>query len=238
MVLVVSGLVSLGCLLLGYGLGNRQVVSDAIERAELNGELQALQARFAQLEAELIDSRLNEQVQRDATAALRQDLTQAHQKMTGLQEEVTFFKGLMAPSSLRKGLQVAELELTPMDSPEQGETAYRYQLLLTQVALRRSFIAGEITMDVVGRYSQDAADVVGKESVLSLTELSDMKVYPLKFRFRYFQDLAGRLTLPEGFKPTRVEVTANQNGKEPQQVTFPWPVSEAQTEIRRVASSG
>jgi multidrug efflux pump subunit AcrA (membrane-fusion protein) len=228
LLIITTVLVGILGALLGYGLGNQHAVSQAISLAELGAEVEAQQARLASLDAQLIDTRLNEQVMREATKTLRGDLTVAHQKMARLQEEITFYKGLMAPSSLRKGLQVAELELTPLED----EAVYDYQLLLTQVALRRTFIAGEVRIDVIG-HTHDSPDT---ESVLSLTDLSDMKTYPLKFRFRYFQDLAGRLTLPEGFNPARVLVTANQNGKDPLQVIFPWPVSGQKAETQSVAS--
>ena len=117
---------------------------------------------------------------------------------------------------------MAELEVVADDDPGQ----YRYQLLLTQVALRRSYIAGEVRIDIIGGFSEDVSE--DNEAVLSLTELTDLKTYPLKFRFRYFQDLAGRLTLPDGFVPLRVLVTANQKGKEPLQVNFPWPAAVGQ----------
>lgn len=236
--MLVAALLSLFCLLLGYGLGNRHVVADAMVRAELSAQLEALQTQLADMEAVWIDTRLNEQVQQSANDALREDLTLAHQSVARLQEEVTFYKGLMAPSTLRQGLQVAELQLEALPS-ETGAAAFSYQLLLTQVALRRSFIAGEVRMDVIGQFDPIAGktDSINTEAVLSLTELSEAKSYPLKFRFRYFQDLAGRLTLPEGFRPDRILVTANQNGKDPLQVTFPWPTSGAQVETQGLASS-
>lgn len=244
---------SLLCLVVGYGLGNRHVIADAITRAELSNQVDALRLQLADVEAELVDTRLNEQVQQSANDALRVDLTDAHQSMARLQEEVTFYKGLMAPSSLRQGLQVAELQLEPLQSGRE-KAEYTYQLLLTQVALRRSFISGEVRIDVVGHFSQDSEIRGGRdgqedgqknrqkdgqktEAVLSLTELTDATTYPLKFRFRYFQDLAGRLTLPEDFHPERVLVSANQSGKDPLQVTFAWPVSAAQVETQEVASS-
>ena len=37
--------------------------------------------------------------------------------------------------------------------------------------------------------------------------------FPLKFRFRYFQDLVGQLKLPSDFVPERVSVDVQQNGK-------------------------
>lgn len=183
---------------------------------QLSNQLETANEKVVELDAQLIDAQLNLNVLREASNSLREDLTEELSKSARLEEEVTFFKGLMSPSSLTKGLQVAELELVAL--PASGE--YNYQLLLTQVALRRSFIAGDVRMDVIGRYADDAA---GGEAVLSLTELASLEAYPMKFRFRYFQDLKGNLALPDNFTPARILVTANQAGKEPLQVSFPWP---------------
>lgn len=220
-----TAVIGVVCLLIGFTLGYNKVISDRIANALLSRDLDVAQTRVIQLEGELIDARLNTDVQREASNALREEMTQEHERTARLQEEMTFYKGLMSPNSLAKGLQVAELELAP--SVDDG--IYSYKLLLTQVALRRSFIAGEVRVDIIGGFGEanapeadfDRADK--PESVLSLTELTDLKTYPLRFRFRYFQDIAGQITLPKGFVPTRVLITANQNGKESLQVTFPWP---------------
>ncbi len=211
-----TGIIGVVCLLLGYTLGQNSVLSSKVSGENVSRHLLAAQARLQELEAELVDARLNEEVLRQAGNALRDDLTLAHEKSARLQEEVTFYKGLMAPSSLPQGLQVAELDLSAIPDSQD----YDFELLLTQVALRRSFIAGEVRLDIIGTY--EGTQERG-EAVLSLTELAQLKSYPLKFRFRYFQDLTGRITLPEGFMPQRVLVTANQSGKDPLQVTFPWP---------------
>lgn len=222
MVIFSTVLIGLACLVVGFALGYNQVTADRGEHARAVNELGTAQAKLERLEAELIDAQLNADVQREANGTLRESLTAEHQKSARLSEEVAFYKGLMSPSSLAKGLQVAELEVVPDEDPGQ----YRYQLLLTQVALRRSFIAGEVRIDIIGGFSENVAEE--DQAVLSLTELTKLKTYPLKFRFRYFQDLAGRLTLPDGFVPVRVLVTANQNGKEPLQVNFPWPAAVGQ----------
>jgi uncharacterized protein DUF6776 len=213
-----SVLIGVVCLVIGYALGHNAILGEKITGVNTARELSETQEQLQQLDAQLIDLQLSEQVHREASNTLRNDLTVAHRKAARLQEELAFYKGLMAPSSLPRGLQIAELELTPV--PDTND--YTYQLLLTQVALRRSFIAGEVRIDVVGAYTNQANT---DEAVLSLTELTDMNAYPLKFRFRYFQDLTGRITLPEGFAPGRVLVTANQSGKDPLQVTFPWPTN-------------
>ena len=73
-------------------------------------------------------------------------------------------------------------------------------------------------LDVIGVRPSDDSEVV-----LSLTELSALDKYPLRFKFRYFQDLTGSLKLPADFEPIRILITAQQQGKAALQETFPWP---------------
>ena len=218
--LTVTIVIGLGCFFLGYIFGTNQIITYRGDTLQLSNQLETASKKVVELDAQLIDAQLNLTVLREASNSLREDLTEELSKSARLEEEVTFFKGLMSPSSLTKGLQVAELELVAL--PESGE--YNFQLLLTQVALRRGFIAGDVRLDVIGRYADDAQ---GGEAVLSLTELAALEAYPMKFRFRYFQDLTGNLALPDNFAPTRILVTANQSGKEPLQVSFPWPQIES-----------
>ena len=244
-------------LVLGYALGYNRITTDRVSKFLLDRELEESRKEVARLESELIDVRLVSDVHRDAADELRQDLASMHKENQAMAEEVTFYKSLMAPGELPKGLQIAELEIQPV--PDEPQNA-RFELLLTQVASRRTFIGGVVRLDVIGH--QDAAATLigelddpevmpengtgadgeadqapsdddltstpeGGEVVLSLTEIGAVESYPLKFRFRYFQDLAGDIALPEGFTPQRVLVTAQQNGQEPLQATFPWPQDEA-----------
>ncbi len=207
------------CLVLGYALGNDWQITERVSSSLLSKDVEVLEKQVGDLESELIDAELNASVQREASNALRRDLATMRNENARLQEEVTFYKSLMAPGSLAEGLHVSEFDV----QPTQLERQFAFELLLTQVALRRSYIGGAVRLDVIGHYDLPDADKEIDEAVLSLTELSDLSTYPVKFRFRYFQDVAGLMTLPEGFQPDRVLVTANQTGKEPLQVTFPWP---------------
>ncbi|NKC00141.1 MAG: hypothetical protein GKR90_16860 [Pseudomonadales bacterium] len=129
-----------------------------------------------------------------------------------LSEEVTFYKSLMAPSELAAGLQIAELDITP-----RAADAYHFEILLTQKAIRRRFISGSVAVEVRG------VDAGGGVVVKSFTDLVNDTQYPLKFKFRFFQDLTGQFTLPQDFTANEVVVTATQNGKDPLTSTFPWP---------------
>ena len=92
-----------------------------------------------------------------------------------------------------------------------------YQTILRPNVQVPILVSGDVHMDIVGK--QDGEEQV----VLSLTELGFTSTYPLKFKYRYFQDLTGTFALPAGFVPDRVLVTARQNGKDAVQASFPWP---------------
>ena len=214
--IVISVLAVIGvcCILLGFALGQNQVLVNRVSNALLSKDLGEAQTQLTEIQSELIDARLQAQVAGDAADALRLDLAAMQANNQKLAEEVTFYKSLMDPGSLSQGLQITELELAQGQSPAQ----FDFQLLLTQVAQRRSYIAGDVRVDIVGHQGDG-----GSEVVLSLTEIAEVPKYPLKFKFRYFQDLTGSMVLPRGFVPQRILITAQQQGKQPQQESFPWP---------------
>ncbi|MDH3644394.1 MAG: hypothetical protein OES38_19975, partial [Gammaproteobacteria bacterium] len=164
---------------------------------------------------------LSREVDAQAAAQLREDIKSLRDEAAGLKEEVTFYKSLMAPSSIERGLQIAEFELAPAEEVNQ----FTYHLLLTQVEARRDWIQGDVRVEIRGRHRPQGSSQY-EELVLSLTEIAQVQPYPLKFRFRYFQDLSGMLTLPTGFVPEAVAVTAMRRGSRSDslQRSFEWVV--------------
>jgi hypothetical protein len=154
---------------------------------------------------------------------LRHSITELRDQVAALTEEVNFYKSLMAPSSVARGLQIADFELLPQEQDDQ----YRFHLLLTQVEARRDWVQGDATLEVHGRMTGSDPSTVAAEQVLSLTEIGGEGSYPLKFRFRYFQDLTGIITLPRGFEPEKIVVTAGKRGAgaDPLSRTFQWLVA-------------
>ena len=216
-----TALIGVTCLLVGYGLGYSQVIFDRSENARLSNEVAQAEVQLEQLRSDAIDARLTADVEGEAANALRRDMTQLRQANARLREEVTFYKSLMAPGSDVEGLRVAELEILPTEA----DNEFNFEVLLSQVALRRRYIAGDLRIEVIGRFAGDqaSAGVFQADAGLALTELTDINTYPLKFRFRYFQDLAGRITLPEDFVPATVRVSATQTAERPVEATFAWP---------------
>ena len=220
MAVFVTALLGVTCLLVGYALGYSQVIFDRSEHSRLSSRLARTEVQLEQLRSDAIDARLTADVEGEAANALRRDMTGLHQANARLREEVIFYKSLMAPGSDAEGLRVAELEILPTEAANE----FNFEILLTQVALRRRYIAGDLRVDVIGQSAVPVPSGVFQDDlVLSLTDLSDINNYPLKFRFRYFQDLAGRIALPQNFLPKAVRVSAIQKGESPVEATFAWP---------------
>jgi hypothetical protein len=55
-------------------------------------------------------------------------------------------------------------------------------------------------------------------------ELRDDKQNSIRFRFRYFQNIDGELTVPEGFEPREIMVVAKMTGRNNQRLEkkFDW----------------
>lgn len=196
----------------GYRVGQHVADLDRSYVAALERIKGASELQLAQLRSELIDARLAYEVDSQALVALRGDLTGTREEMAKLEEEVSFYRSLMDPKSVAKGLQIAAFDTLPLASGK-----HSYHLLLTQVATRRAWLSGTVKIALSG-------DGAKGPQVLPLTELSSPDVYPLKFRFRYFQDLRGELQLPAGFVPRSALITVTRSGKKALERSFPWPL--------------
>lgn len=205
----------------GYWLGSSKTGLDASYVASLEALQSASIEQIAELQGQLVALGLNQDVDTQTAQELRITIKSLRDDIAELTEEVTFYKSLMAPSELARGLQIAAFEVQSAIETNQ----YTFHLLLTQVESRRDWIQGDIDLLITGRDQQ----------VLSLTEIAGEDTYPLKFRFRYFQDLSGTIILPEAFEPESVEITARRRGASATDLakSFAWRESEdAEKEFR------
>lgn len=224
-------LLSVAGALAGYWLGRATSELDATYLSSIERLNEANRLTIEQLEAGLIEADLSRGVDRQAAQSLTADIRALKDQVAALTEEVTFYKSLMSPSSVAKGLQIADFELSAMDAPGR----YTFHLLLTQVETRRDWVQGEATLTVEGRMTAgQSGQTAGSDSqttiterVLPLTEIGEDDSYPLKFRFRYFQDLTGVISLPAGFEPERIVVRAGKRGASTEALTrtFDWTVA-------------
>lgn len=154
------------------------------------------------------------EVDRQATEGIRQTVRELKAQIATLEEEVSFYKGIMAPSSGDKGLRISKVDVS-----QSVDGAVDYSIMMTQVADNSSYISGLAAINVIGSRQ-------GEQLILPLRELDEQVTeLGIKFRFRYFQEVKGRLALPADFLPEKIQVVLQATGNKAQRVerTEEWP---------------
>ncbi|MDK2779675.1 MAG: hypothetical protein KYX62_18685 [Pseudomonadota bacterium] len=185
------------------------------ERDALNKELQEADRTIANLTQRVGVLEKGGEVDRKAAEGIRETVKDLKAQIATLEEEVAFYKGIMAPSSNDKGLRVSKIDI----QREGSAGRYRYSIMLTQVADNSSYISGLAAVNFVGLQN-------GEKVILPLRDMdSGISDLGIKFRFRYFQEVAGDITLPDNFVPQQVQVVLQSTGSKAQRVeqTIDWP---------------
>lgn len=217
--LLFTAAVAGGCFFAGQYSSLNERLALGVERDQLkeqvfaaNQETRGFRQRVGALEK-------GGEVDRQAAEGIRQTVKSLKAQVATLEEEVSFYKGIMAPSGQDKGLRISKIGIQPID---QG-SKFRYSIMMTQVADNSSYIKGVAAVNFVGMEA-------GKRKIIPLREL-DEKVNELgvKFSFRYFQEVAGEVTLPANFKVEQVQVVLQSSGSKAQRVeeTIEWSQKDA-----------
>jgi hypothetical protein len=159
------------------------------------------------------------QIDRQAAEDVKADLGQLEEELQASREEIEFYRGIISPGDVKSGLRIHRFSL--QNGVAAGE--YRYELVLTQLKHNDRYVSGVVEWKITGM-------IEGEPGEFSLVDVTSPAVKQLKFRFRYFQDLAGTLTLPKGFVAEQVELRIRPEGKgkgkpDPVAQTFDWPVA-------------
>ena len=163
---------------------------------------------------QLSDLTLGGEIDNQANEEVRQTIENQRNLLAAQDEEINFYKGVMVPNAGSKGLRIERLDVS---SNAAGKV--RYSLLLTQVVDKRGYVKGGVQLSLLGQND-------GQEKALQLGEQGRDKAEAIKFRFRYFQNIAGEVQLPEGFVPREFMVVAQSSEPIAQRLekTFDWPL--------------
>ncbi|MEE4245907.1 MAG: DUF6776 family protein [Kangiellaceae bacterium] len=207
---VLALIVLLATFFFGRYDGREQRLGLISERDALQLQVDDYKMRIADLEQQTIMLQSSAQVDAQASEQIMDNISALQKNIDELETELSFYRGLMAPERDIKGLQVSDFILESGVESNQ----YRFQLVLSQVKEHKIFLKGSANISIVGTLN-------GKSTRYQLSELASND---LRFTFKYFQNLNGEFTLPEGFEALSVEVSATTRERKPQSVTkrFDW----------------
>ena len=159
---------------------------------------QDLQDTLNLLEAEKARGTVTEReadILRRANALLREFERERQNEIAGLQADLAFYRRLGGANGSQAALAVNYLELQTTQSPR----VYRIIFTLTQNLRWAAVISGRVSVGVDGIRNDIAVHLTEEQLLAESAE-------PLKFNFKYFQQLERLITLPEGFAASRLTI--------------------------------
>jgi hypothetical protein len=178
-----------------------ELESKKVRIRALRAEVKALGQRVesSRVRQKMAESQV--EVLRQANNLLRQEESNRQAEMQQLQGEVDFYQRLAGTSGSQEGLAVYELELQPTSS----SLVYRFVLTLTQNLRRSALVSGNASIEIEGTRGD-------KPLTLKWKDITADKTPRPEFRFKYFQQLDGYLTIPDDFQPERLLVSLKAKG--------------------------
>lgn len=162
---------------------------------------------------QLAVARRGEQVATTANSELQQNLRDRQEEIAGLRADLAFYSRLTDGHSKPEGLSVHGVHLKAGASAH----VYNFTVTLTQTLKSGEVSSGHVRVGVSGVRA-------GKLVTLGWGEVApNQDASGLPFSFKYFQQVAGTLMLPDDFTPNRILVeagTGGDNGRAEQE--FAW----------------
>ena len=198
----------------GWQHAGEDAALNAAEVRAQRKQVKTLESDKAELRERVAILERAAQVERQAYSHVDRTLRELQDQILDLKEELAFYRGIVARRGEVRGLAIQSFKVQRDGDPGQ----YRYKLVLTRMEKNAKVLQGNVSLTVAGEQE-------GSFKRFTLSDLSGQGQRDLKLSFRHFQRLEGRLNLPEGFIPHRVEVKVKTSGKKQTQVekTFDWP---------------
>ncbi|WP_119394828.1 DUF6776 family protein [Salinibius halmophilus] len=192
-----------------YALRDNERLRDAVKM--LGQDLGELQATIAQQDKTIA-------LDKATIDALREENRVRMDELRQVREELSLFKGIMAPEEITRGPHIKELQLNNV-----GNRAFEYNIVFTQEGNNDNFVEGSAIIILAGQSSEDEDAPV----MLPLAEVSEqVQDEQVKLRYRYFQNVEGVLNLPADFVPSHIEVIMQLNSGQRLNRLFDWSPTE------------
>lgn len=183
--------------------------------AELEKQMEQQAKKIEQLRLESASHQRSAQIDKNAAMQAQHSLKEFQQEKAELKREVDFLNGLLSDKAKKAVLRLERLLITEVS--ESNSFNLRFTLVhLTKVG---GSAKGNVSVMVEG-------SLAGKNKKLGLAEMASDKKSSMKMGFKNFQKFEEMLTLPEGFEPTSITISAEIDGKniEDFEQTKPWSI--------------
>lgn len=211
-VIVAVALLTAAGLIYNYGLNRAgfERTSAVQTQQTLQDQTHKLQDGNQQLREALASAQRTIQMDQAAYQVLDKSLKDSAQEIVKLREELDFYRNIISPADKKDGLRIQDLRIESAGSANQ----YRYKLVLIQALKHENTIQGRASFEISGLQ-------VGEDVVLRVPTAGEQ---PILVSFKYFQDIEGKLHLPQNFQPKRIKVyITSPAGDSMAEAVYNWP---------------
>lgn len=151
------------------------------------------------------------QIDRNAARRVQEDIKSLQEERAELKRQVAFLKELIANND--GPIQVKDFRLRAVS----GERQFQYAFTVSNAHRNLGELNGQINIVVRGQAE-------GVARYFRLGDLTGGKLKAHRMRFKHFQNVQGKLTLPENFSPQTitVEIVPREKTVKTTQRTFDW----------------
>ncbi len=191
-----------------YLLGRFLAVKDLSQTKQLLSDAQLslnnTEIAYSEISESLILEKQSTLVETLSNQELIESIQTLKLEQKSMEEELSFYRNIMAPEKDAKGLNIDHLAVTKIDS----DGKFHFSLTIIQAQKQTRFLKGKVEITVFGQDKNNQANQLSYQ----FRELGTFKSADFKFQFKYFQNLQGFIQLPENFMPQRLVATAKTQG--------------------------
>lgn len=195
-----------------YDAGHNQLAT-LMERRELLSRVESLEQANEDLRGRITAGDTARDVDRQSYADVERTLGDLQAQVLRQSEELTFYRGIVAPTDGIGGLRIQRFEILPGGS----DRHFRLRLVLVQSMRQDAVVSGTVAIDLDGALNENPTQV-------PLAEAGGPANGQLSFSFRYFQNIEQDVMLPEGFIPLAINVEVRSPRQPVMRQSFSWQV--------------
>jgi hypothetical protein len=197
----------------GRASAGYSIVGAMLERLELRRQVRTLGNENDSLQHRVSSAEIGQRVDRQAQSDAQRMIGDLQAETARQQQELQFYRGLVARQFGAGTLRVQELKILPV----QGRR-FRVMITLVQAAARDTVVNGTVSFAIDGTRG-------GALVQLPLADVELNKRRELPFSLRFFQQIEVPIELPDQFHPASLQVEYGQGrGTERSRQTFTWRV--------------
>ena len=173
-------------------------------------DLKAAQQQLERQQQDISTLTRGQQIVDAANVELRKEVLTLEEQTADLRSEISFYQRLLESGSEQRGLVVHALDLTATSDPR----LFFYRLTLSQNLQQVKETKGRFVVSVTGVRNGEIVRLSGES----------LGAGDGDYAFKFFQQIRGELSFPEGFQPERLEVALDPEQRNARNITrdFQW----------------